>query len=128
MEEKKTFEGIFEIVPVKDDYARIIKKVAEGIVTDIRDKELKYTSTTIFGEHAKTMSGSTIGIKNERGEGDIEFPRQFSLSDRREIIDQKVRYADRIWSSPSEGTFHDYTLEILEGSFRGERLESKAFA
>ena len=124
----REFDGILEIIPEEDKYACIRRKTTQGILRGITDKTHRYHSTAIFTSSSNDIPGVVLKIETERGLGEVAFPREIPLSDRREMVDQEVKYTDRVWSTPEEGTSHDYTLEILTGPFKGQKLEKEASA
>jgi len=117
--------GIFDVESESDGYATITNKVAEGTLISIDDKELKYNSTAIFTDRTLTLQGVDLKILNQRGEATVDFPKELSIIDKRAILNQRVRYSTRSWSSLTEGMSRTYTLEILSGVYAGEKLTRK---
>jgi len=122
-----TQKGIFDIRRHYDGYATTEDTTFEGDLIAISEKDLEYRACVGLSRVQKSIFGVSLTLRNQRGEEPIDFPREFSLTDRQAMRGQRVRYSVHSWSSPSEGTKYDYKLEILSGSLSGEELTRSVF-
>lgn len=116
-------EGIFNIKSGNDGYANIKHKKTKGTVVSVKDKKTKYNSTAIFTNKTKEIRGVVLRIQNERGVDNVYFPKEFSLDYKKAILNQQIIYSQKEWYTPTEGTSHNYYINILSGCLTGKRLE-----
>jgi len=124
-------DGIFHVIETRKYADRMswwtVEKTAEGEVTGVEEEKLHYASQTIYHK-GKDRRGIYLDIKTPSGTGKAEFPRDLSLTDRKAIRNQRIKYFHSR-EDFDEGTCalvtNKYRLEILSGPLEGERLEEK---
>lgn len=120
----KSIEGIFEVERKSKDDIHEETKSVEGKVLDVEHADLYFHSTALFSEVGERVFGGVyLKIQNERGIDKVEFPKEISLTDKKSILNQDVRYTIKKWGTLTEGTSKDYSLEILSGPLQGEKLK-----
>ncbi|MBX4196355.1 hypothetical protein KW805_02090 [Candidatus Pacearchaeota archaeon] len=117
MESKQ--EGIFDVNRRNNGQGiYITERVAEGTVKSIEEATLHSQGKSY------NIVGAYLELETSRGTDKVEFPRSLALSDRREILNQTVKYSFSTSHMPGEFNSKDYTLEILSGRFKGDVLKA----
>jgi len=98
-----------------------------GILINIIPKYKNYSSTALFTNSQKKISGIDLVLNIEQKINNFYFPIEISNFNLGKILNQKVRFSKKEWSSPTEGTLQTYILEILSGDLVDKRLEKEVF-
>jgi hypothetical protein len=101
--------------------------VVEGKVLDMQDRDVTFSPFTSYAKKQK-FNGTQFKVDSKEGVKEIEFPRAFSLTDRKNIRGELVKIVkNELFVSESCDNYQitKYELNILSGSLKGESIKTK---